>query len=206
MISRNVTTLTEAINQFDAGELGNLLTRFAAGDILPEAFAARFEWRPLLKAGPARTPVFKPKGHSRPARRLGRGESATSSSSQPPSIGLTSTSRPAPEVQPGPLPSQRAEPEIDVDFKEFVFGGPLSFIEILRDLIPLEGFADRPRSTSPRRGSPRASATALPNIAVGVFSLENLSLAAGFSVPFVGQPMTTWFRFCEPWETRPALR
>src|SRR5262249_23119849 len=37
----------------------------------------------------------------------------------------------------------------------------------------------------------------LPNIGVGVLSLENLSLAAGFAVPFVGPPMSVWFRFCE---------
>jgi hypothetical protein len=36
----------------------------------------------------------------------------------------------------------------------------------------------------------------LPNIAFGVFSLENLSLSAGFDVPFVGPPMSTWFQFC----------
>ena len=37
----------------------------------------------------------------------------------------------------------------------------------------------------------------LPNIAFGVFSLENLSLGAGFTIPFIGPPMSTWFRFCE---------
>lgn len=37
----------------------------------------------------------------------------------------------------------------------------------------------------------------LPNIAFGVFSLENLSIGAGFTIPFVGPPMSTYFRFCE---------
>ena len=36
----------------------------------------------------------------------------------------------------------------------------------------------------------------LPNLSVGVFSLENLSLGAGFDVPFVGKPLSTWFNFC----------
>jgi hypothetical protein len=36
----------------------------------------------------------------------------------------------------------------------------------------------------------------LPNLSFGVFSLENLSLSAGFDVPFIGPPMSTWFQFC----------
>ena len=90
-----------------------------------------------------------------------------------------------------------SKPEVDVDFEEFVFAGPLSFVETLRDLIPLDGFADPPDVDVTPEGITAGFSTALPNIAVGVFSLENLSLAAGFSVPFVGPPMSTWFRFCE---------
>jgi hypothetical protein len=89
------------------------------------------------------------------------------------------------------------KPEIDVAFTEFAFAGPLSFIETLRDLIPMDGFSDPPDVTVTPEGITAGFSTGLPNIAVGVFSLENLSLAAGFSIPFVGPPMSTWFRFCE---------
>jgi hypothetical protein len=37
---------------------------------------------------------------------------------------------------------------------------------------------------------------ALPNIAVGVFNLSNVSLGAGFTVPFIGQPVSVRFNFC----------
>jgi hypothetical protein len=37
----------------------------------------------------------------------------------------------------------------------------------------------------------------LPDLSVGVFTLQNLGLGAGFAVPFVGPPMSVWFRFCE---------
>jgi len=37
---------------------------------------------------------------------------------------------------------------------------------------------------------------ALPNLAMGVFSMTNMSLAAGFSIPFIGDPLSVWFSFC----------
>src|SRR5690606_30259158 len=36
----------------------------------------------------------------------------------------------------------------------------------------------------------------LPNLTFGVFSLTNMSLGAGFSVPFIGDPLSVWFSFC----------
>ena len=87
--------------------------------------------------------------------------------------------------------------EVDVAFEKFAFAGPLSFIETLRELVPLDGFSDPPDIAVTSEGITAGFSMGLPNIAFGVFSLENLSLAAGFSIPFVGPPMSTWFRFCE---------
>jgi hypothetical protein len=86
---------------------------------------------------------------------------------------------------------------VDVVFTGFEFAGPLSFVETLRDLIPFDGFSDPPDVQVTPEGITAGFSMGLPNLAVGVFSLENLSLAAGFSVPFIGPPMSAWFRFCE---------
>jgi hypothetical protein len=89
------------------------------------------------------------------------------------------------------------KPEIDVVFTDFVFKGPLSFVQTLRELIPFGGFSDPPDVQVTAEGITAGFSVGLPNIAIGVFSLENLSLAAGFAVPFVGPPLSTYFRFCE---------
>src|SRR5262245_19360589 len=89
------------------------------------------------------------------------------------------------------------KPEVDVVFTDFLFKGPLSFVKTLRELIPFDGFSDPPELQVTPEGITAGFSVGLPNIAVGVFSLENLSLAAGFAVPFIGPPMSVWFRFCE---------
>jgi hypothetical protein len=193
VIARNVTALTEALDAFDPG----LLARFAAGDILPEAFAARFEWRPALKAWPTSTPIFKPadpRGLVVSVEAVGEELLVTAALDRfdiDLAVLVLKFNRILFRTRSG------RKPEIDVDFEDFEFDGPLRFIETLRDLIPLDGFADPPEVTVTPEGITAGFSQGLPNIAVGVFSLENLSLAAGFSVPFVGPPMSTWFRFCE---------
>jgi hypothetical protein len=88
------------------------------------------------------------------------------------------------------------KPEVDVVFTAFLFKGPLSFVQTLRELIPVDGFSDPPDVQVTPEGITAGFSVGLPNIAIGVFSLENLSLAAGFNVPFVGPPLSTWFKFC----------
>ena len=88
------------------------------------------------------------------------------------------------------------KPEVDVVFTAFLFKGPLSFVQTLRELIPFDGFSDPPDVQVTPEGITAGFSVGLPNIAIGVFSLENLSLAAGFNVPFVGPPLSTWFKFC----------
>ena len=193
VIARNITTLIATINQYDSKALGDLLTRFAEGDILPEAFAARFEWRPLL----AGTSVFKPKdlrGLLVSVEAVGDDFLVTAALDEF-DIDIAALLLKFNRIL---FRSQNGQkPEIDVDFQAFEFKGPLAFVETLRDLIPLDGFADPPEVTVTPEGITAGFSQGLPNIAVGVFSLENLSLAAGFSVPFLGPPMSTWFRFCE---------
>ena len=86
--------------------------------------------------------------------------------------------------------------DVDVLLTDIKFVGPLSFVETLRDLIPLDGFSDPPFLDITPQGIDAGFSLALPNVAIGVFSLTNLSLGAGFTVPFIGQPLSVRFNFC----------
>jgi hypothetical protein len=89
-----------------------------------------------------------------------------------------------------------AKMDVDVKLTDIKFVGPLSFVETLRDLIPLDGFSDPPFLDITPQGIDAGFTLALPNVSVGVFNLSNLSLGAGFTVPFIGQPVSVRFLFC----------
>jgi hypothetical protein len=89
------------------------------------------------------------------------------------------------------------KPSIDVGFKDITFQGPVSFLNGLKNIIPLSGFGDPPGITVDSGGIHANFTVALPSLGLGVFSLENLSLGAGFDIPFIGQPMTVGFHFSE---------
>ena len=88
------------------------------------------------------------------------------------------------------------KPEIDVIFKNIGFDGILYFVQKLAEIIPLEGFSDPPNVDVSAEGLRAMFTLPLPNIAVGMFSLENIAISAGFHVPFLGPPVTVTFGFC----------
>ena len=90
----------------------------------------------------------------------------------------------------------QGKPRVDVGFSGIHFIGVLAFVEGLRDLIPLDGFSDPPGITVDERGIEAQFSVALPSLAIGVMNLSNLSLGAGFTVPFIGQPLAVRFNFC----------
>lgn len=92
--------------------------------------------------------------------------------------------------------SSGRKPEVDVVFTGIEFVGVLSFIETLKELIPFDGFADPPYLDVSSDGVTAGFDVALPNVAVGVFSLENISLGADTRVPFLGEAVTVGFYFC----------
>ena len=69
--------------------------------------------------------------------------------------------------------------------------------QALKQIIPLDGFSDPPAIEVSAEGIKGGFSLALPNLPFGVFSLTNLSLGAGFSIPFVGKPLSVRFNFCE---------
>ncbi len=89
-----------------------------------------------------------------------------------------------------------AKMDVDVLLNDIKFVGPLSFVETLRDLIPLDGFSDPPFLDITPQGIDAGFSITLPTIAIGLFNLSNLSLGAGFTVPFIGQPLAVRFNFC----------
>jgi hypothetical protein len=89
------------------------------------------------------------------------------------------------------------KPEVDVVFRGIEFLGVLSFIETLKSLIPFDGYSDPPYVDVSTDGVTAGFSLALPSTAVGVFSLENISLGADARVPFLGnEALTIGFNFC----------
>ena len=87
--------------------------------------------------------------------------------------------------------------DVNVVFNGIEFVGVLAFVETLRRMIPFNGFSDPPALEVTEEGIDASFSMGLPTVAVGVFSLQNLSLGAGFTVPFIGEPLSVRFNFCE---------
>ena len=63
-------------------------------------------------------------------------------------------------------------------------------------MIPCGGFNNLPSLEISDQGVSLNFSLALPNVSFGVFSLTNLSLVAGFCIPFYGGPLNISFGFC----------
>ena len=87
--------------------------------------------------------------------------------------------------------------DVNVELGGIKFVGALSFVESLRSLIPLNGFSDPPAIDVSASGIHASFSIALPDLAMGMFSMQNLSLGAGFTIPFIGDPLSVYFNFCK---------
>ncbi len=88
------------------------------------------------------------------------------------------------------------KPEVDIVLHDIQFKGVLSFVEDIKDLIPLDGFSDPPNLGVTAEGMTAGFTLALPSIALGAFSITNLSLGADLLLPFMGKPVSIGFNFC----------
>jgi hypothetical protein len=88
------------------------------------------------------------------------------------------------------------KPDVDVVLQDIEFLGLLGFVETLRELIPFDGFSDPPFLDVTSEGLSAGFTLGLPNVAVGVFNLSNMSLGADVQVPFLGKAVTVGFNFC----------
>jgi hypothetical protein len=78
-----------------------------------------------------------------------------------------------------------------------VFGGPLEFVNTLSEILPSNGFSDPPMLEVSAAGIKVGYSLGLPTLAVGIFSLQNVSLGAQLRLPFDGDPVSLRFNFCE---------
>ncbi|MGH9245456.1 MAG: hypothetical protein ACRD29_14300 [Acidimicrobiales bacterium] len=95
------------------------------------------------------------------------------------------------------VPGQK--PDVNVKFREpngIDFAGPLEFVNTLKDIIPFDGFSDPPYLDITAEGIQSGFDLSIPDLAVGVFALTNISLGAHFTVPFIDESIETQFNFC----------
>ena len=92
------------------------------------------------------------------------------------------------------------KPDIDPDIQSVEFAGALSFVNKLKDLIPRGGSAGGVGFSFDFDVQPTgisASMTiGLPNVTVGVFSLQNMSFLMRLTIPFDGRSFSAYFAFC----------
>jgi hypothetical protein len=92
------------------------------------------------------------------------------------------------------------KPDVAVQLGGIEFKGILEFVRRLQEYIPLDGFNDPPSLeivTSPHPGINVGFSLGIPDITIGVASLQNISLGAGFFLPFDDAPLNFHFAFCE---------
>lgn len=83
--------------------------------------------------------------------------------------------------------------DVDVEIADVVFAGPLEFVNQLKEYLNFSsgGFSIELLPTHLDAGFQ----IPIPNITVGVFSLSNISFAAGAIIPFTGKPVRFRFGF-----------
>jgi hypothetical protein len=93
------------------------------------------------------------------------------------------------------LPGRK--PDVTAEGVTMRFEGPLEFVNSLRDLLPASGFSDPPAVAVTPEGMTAGFSIGIPTVGVGVFSLQNLSLSAMLSLPFVEKPAGLRFGLSE---------
>lgn len=161
---------------------------------LPEAVEARLNWQPQVQeAGP-----FKP--HSNCKLQLDgwlRTELAGGASSFEMNVSLTrfkvdvvfiivDFNRLLFKVANG------RKPDVDVDIERVDFGGPLEFVNELRKLLSDLGGLSLDIQPS---GVSVGFSMAIPNVGVGIMSLENMAMSVNAKLPFTGDPFRLRFAF-----------
>ncbi|MBW6468057.1 MAG: hypothetical protein K0B85_02720 [Coriobacteriia bacterium] len=90
--------------------------------------------------------------------------------------------------------------DVDVTpkIKDIRFSGALEFVNQLREIMNFTGDDGGFAIDINAEGLSAIVTIALPDVAVGVFSLKNMSISAGFILPFTGEPLRFPFSFCKP--------
>ena len=203
----------------DGADLADKAAQLLAGLSLPETITARLSWSTELAPWPAGASLFQPRPRGRSNRTPMLAARSTSSVEvqAPTRPGKDPTAVVACSITPFSLRLIGEDPFISliVEVLEFtvqpgkkpdvnivladpgvVFGGPLSFVNTLQEFIPFDGFSDPPYLDVDAQGIRAGFDISLPDIAIGVFSLANISLGAQANVPFIGDSLDFTFNFC----------
>ncbi|WP_219835383.1 hypothetical protein [Paenibacillus sp. R14(2021)] len=87
--------------------------------------------------------------------------------------------------------------DVSVEGLALTFTGPLKFVDTLKNIIPSNGFSDPPFLDVTASGIRAGYTLSVPTVNVGIFSLQNLSLGAALTLPFVNQPAGIRFNISE---------
>ncbi|OKI02054.1 hypothetical protein A6A06_13210 [Streptomyces sp. CB02923] len=205
-VQQQIATWTRAAGEVVA--LRDAVQQAANGFRLPETVNARLEWnpdiQPVLLGG---SPVFLPDADGRLSlvvdlrgslrRDLGVGADVSCSLENFSLILVPKFNALRLSFKHVRFVARAGrKPDIDVVLKSVDFIGPLSFVQTLRKLIPVDGFSDPPGIQVTPSGIVARYGLPLPNLAIGVFSLENLRLDAYLDLPFIGRSLEIGFSFC----------
>lgn len=89
------------------------------------------------------------------------------------------------------------KPDLSAEGVDLEFMGPLTFVNTLRNILPRDGFSDPPYVDVTPQGIKAGYTLGIPTVGVGVFSLQNIAISAGLSVPFGDEPASVSFALSE---------
>lgn len=87
--------------------------------------------------------------------------------------------------------------DVSAEGLDITFDGPLKFVNTLKNILPSDGFSDPPYLDVTASGIRAGYTLGVPSVGVGVFSIQNINLSAGLSLPFVDQPIGVRFAISE---------
>ncbi len=160
----------------------------------PSANVTRLVWKPALLASPPVTPLFE----LGTAQFLLDVRTVTRLDGSPPETtvagelrGFSLTLAGVVRLSMGTmkfraLPGRK--PDVTAEGVELEFVGALAFVDTIRRLLPADGFSDPPAISVTPEGIQAGFSLGIPTVGVGIFSLQNLTLSAALSLPFVGKP------------------
>ncbi|NQX26615.1 hypothetical protein HQQ81_04520 [Microbacteriaceae bacterium VKM Ac-2854] len=187
------------------------LRLLASGGTLPETVRARLDWSTPLRPWPAGDPIFAPRDGTgsltlavdlqAPTRPGGEASALVTCAISPFELRLIGGADPFitlsfEKIEFSAVPGSKTDVNVVFTADRGVrFGGPLSFVETLREIIPFDGFSDPPYLDVSASGIKAGFDLAIPTVAMGVFSLSNIVFSAAFEVPFVGESIAVRFAF-----------
>ncbi len=192
--------------------LVDLVVRVASGEVLPETVRGRLDWAGELRRWPTGVDaIFVPDGGGNGKITVAVDIQAPTAPGGEPSALVSCAISPFrlrligdtafvtlhfAKLEFSAAPGQKTDVNVEFDKSDGVeFGGPLSFVETLRSIIPMDGFSDPPYLDVGPAGIRAGFDLPIPNVAIGIFALTNITLSAAFEVPFIGESIAVRFGF-----------